>query len=427
MDVKIIGGTALSGEITPSGSKNSIVAILPATLLVRGRTTIENVPEISDVARMVKIMTKLGSVVDWDKSASKLSIETTNASFDAMTKEDLGSMKGTSLLWGAMLGRFKSVRFDELPGGCTLGARPVDAHYDAFRSLGVKVTEKAAGIEMDASGARPARVWLTEMSPTATSNVVMLAAVLDGETTIIGAASEPSTQDLCHFLVQCGVEISGIGSNVLKVTGGKQLNGVTYRVLSDHIEIATFLALSACTKGTVKVHQALPEYFTQINREFAKFGIDIGYDGDTAVAQWVNGIRTQHGALGTTLVRAQPWPALPVDIMPLFVPLALRVEEGTTLFHNWMYESALFWTSELQKFGVHSILCDPHRVLVYGGNPLAGAVVEAPYIIRATVALVMAALMAEGESIVRNADTLHRGHPHFIENLRSLGAQIEEV
>ncbi len=428
MNIRVEGGQKLTGEITPSGSKNSAVHLLPATLLFDEELTLENIPEITDVVRLVEILKKLGSKLFWDKTKKVLTLNNKNLSFEKLTKEDLGNMKGTSLLWGALLSRFGKVDFDELPGGCTLGLRPLEPIYKVFRDLGVTVTETEKGVVMSSKDAKAGDVWLTEMSPTATTNLVMLATTLKGKTRIMGAASEPQCQDVCNFLVKAGAKITGIGSSILEIEGGIKLSGVSHELLSDHYEITTFLALGAITGGEIKVSNAIPEYFKIINHEFKKFNVNIEYDGTTAIVPANQEIKITGNFQDKTLVvRAQPWPSLPVDLLPIFIPLALAAPKGYMLYHNWMYESGLFWTSELTKIGAEVIMCDPHRVIVMGGNKLRGAELEAPYIIRAVVAMVMAAMIAEGQTTILNADALYRGHPHFSENLRKLGAKIEEV
>jgi UDP-N-acetylglucosamine 1-carboxyvinyltransferase len=279
---------------------------------------------------------------------------------------------------------------------------------------------------MDASAAKPAAIWLLETSPTATENAVMLAVSLPGVTTITNAATEPNVQDVCRFLSACGAKITGIGSSILTIEGGLPLSPVEYTVVSDHYEICTFLALGALTGGQITVHQALPQHFIGVSREFTKFGIQIDYvDTDATVPA------NQHPTISKTksalIVRAQPWPGLPVDLLPLFIPLALAAPSGQVLFHNWMYEAGLFWTSEFSKMDANILMCDPHRVLVTAGNKLKGATLEAPYIIRAVISMIMAGMIAEGETTIMHADSINRGHPNFVANLRSLGAKIEEV
>ncbi len=418
----------LGGEIFPSGSKNSAVHLIPCTLLFREKVLLENIPEITDVERLTKILQKLGSILEWDRRKCTLEIDNSKISFEALSEEDLGNMKGVSLLWGALLSRFGKVDFRDLPGGCTLGLRPLEPIYKVFRDLGVTITQKGNGVLMSSEKAEANEVWLTEMSPTATTNLIMLATSLVGKTRLVGAASEPQVQDVCNFLVKAGVEINGIGSSVLEINGVKKFKGINYKLLSDHYEIATFLALGALTGGEIKVHNAIPDYFKIINHEFSKFNVAIEYENDTAyVAKNQNIVINGSFEDKTLVIRSQPWPAVPVDLLPIFIPLALSAPKGYMMFHNWMYESGLFWTSELTKLGAEVIMADPHRVIVIAGNKLKGATLDAPYIIRAVVSMVMAGMIATGETTILNADSLYRGHPHFAENLRKLGAVIEEV
>lgn len=428
MNIKIRGGQVLSGTIIPSGSKNSVVALIPATLLFDKPVTLKNVPDITDVTRLVEILTHLGSQISWDKAACTMVIDNSHASFESIDPQDVTTAKGirgTTLLWGPLLARFKKAESTEQPAGCTLGARPLDAHFQAFFDLGVTVKTENNHIVMEAGQAKSGAVWLLETSPTATENAVMLAVSLPGTTTIVNSATEPNVQDLCNFLNQAGADISGVGSSILIINGGKPLHPVEYSVISDHYEIGTFLALGAITGGEIKVHNALPQHFTAVTREFSKFNINISYQDNTAVvASGQKSLITR--TKSPMIVRAQPWPALPVDMLPLFIPLALVSPSGQALFHNWMYESGLYWTSELLKLGANLLMCDPHRVMVTGGNHLKGTTIDAPYIIRAAIAMTMTAMVAEGETTITNADSIHRGHPNFCANLKSLGAQIEE-
>ena len=429
MNIKISGGQKLSGVINPSGSKNSVVAVLPSTILLKSPVTLRNVPDITDVTKLVNILQKLGSDIKWDKNARVMIIDNSHLSFEKVSREDWNEMRGTSLLWGPMLARFGKVDFRGLPGGCTLGFRTLLPHYKAFEDMGVKVKESLDGIVMDAKSAKAGDIWLREMSPTATENAIMFALSLKGTTKIMGAASEPQVQDLCTFLNRAGAKITGVGSSIVYVEGGHELDGIEYTLFSDHYEIATFLALGAITGGRIEVLNSQPELFDHINYIFSRFGIDISYKGNTAIVAAGQKIRIVPEGEGRSFltVKAQPWPSLPVDLLPMFIPISLKAESGVTLYHNWMYDAGLFWTSELVKLGANIIMCDPHRIITVAGSKLRGSVLEAPYIIRAVVAMVMACMVAEGESTILNADALYRGHPDFAENLQRLGAKIAEV
>jgi UDP-N-acetylglucosamine 1-carboxyvinyltransferase len=428
MDIKVKSGQVLSGTITPSGSKNSAVALIPATLLFDKTVTLHNIPQITDVETILAIIKKLGGEFEWDKKKKTIKFDNSKIRFSGLDEKDLGNLKGTSLFWGPMLARFKRVDFSSLPGGCTLGVRPLDTHYLAFRDLGVELIENRNSVKMDATRAKSSEIWLNEMSPTATENIIMFATGLKGVTRIVGAASEPQVQDLCEFLIKCGVHISGAGSNILEIRGAEYLDPKPHTLYSDHYEITTFLAMGAITGGEVRVENALPGKIANIINTFAKFGVEVVYEGRAAIVKSSQKIDVTKFAKNKVLdIKAQPWPGLPVDSLPLFIPLALASDRGQVLFHNWMYEAGLFWTSELTKLGANIVMGDPHRVLVTSGSELYAAKLEAPYIIRAVVAMVMAAMLAKGETTIINAETLYRGHPNFAENLRKLGAKIAEV
>ena len=429
MNIKIQGEQKLNGEVFPSGSKNSAVAIIPSTIILREPVTLRNVPEITDVSKLVDILQKLGSKIVWNKKDREMEIDNRILSFEKVSKNDWSTMRGTSLLWGPMLARFGKVDFGGLPGGCTLGYRTLSPHYKAFEDLGVKVTEDSKGIVMGSSSAKAGNIWLREMSPTATENAIMFSQSLRGTTTIYGAASEPQVQDLCIFLQKSGAQISGVGSSVLKVEGGKTLSGIEHTIFSDHYEIATFLAMGAITGGKIIVHNSQPELFNHINYIFSRFGVEIVYKGNDAIVESDQKIRIipEEESRNFLTVKAQPWPSLPVDLLPMFIPISLKAKSGVTMFHNWMYDAGLFWTSELTKLGANIIMCDPHRIITVAGGKLHGSILEAPYIIRAVVAMVMGCMISDGESTILNADALYRGHPFFSENLQKLGAHIEEI
>lgn len=428
MKIKINGGQVAKGKIVPSGNKNSIVALIPCSILFDEPVEFENVPNIADVDRLCRIMLKLGSKIDWNKESGWMKIDNSSLRFEDLDKDDLGNMKGTSLLWGPMLARFGRVSFSDLPGGCTLGTRPLGPQYDSFRKLGVVVKNGERKVYMDATNAKATQVWLPEMSPTVTENLIMLTTSLKGETTIIGAASEPNVQEICNFLVNCGAEITGIGSSVLRINGGKALKPKgMHRIYPDHHEITTFLALTAATGGSIKIKNTHPEFFDHINYIFSKLGVYVEYKDGYFCLEQTKLPKIEAGEAGHLIIRAQPWPGLLVDLLPMFIPIALKAKNGQALFHNWMYEAGLFWTSELTKLGANIIMADPHRVVVIAGRKLHGATLEAPYIIRAVVSMVICGLVADGQTTIINADALYRGHPNFKENLNKLGILIEET
>jgi UDP-N-acetylglucosamine 1-carboxyvinyltransferase len=273
---------------------------------------------------------------------------------------------------------------------------------------------------------RPARHWFEYVSVTGTENFLMCAAVAAGPSQLVNAACEPHVQEFCSFLGRMGADISGTGAATLAVNGRPELSGATYAFAEDFHEIATFLALGAITGGAVEVRNTAPEQFALLDRTFAKFGVEVAHLGGWSRIRPGGALNVRPAFTPHLLqkVEAAPWPYVPADLLPIFIALGARAE-GSAMFWNKVYEGALGWTSELAKFGAHAVTCDPHRIITYGGRPLRPAEVESPYIIRAAIALLMLAASVEGRSLIGNADPIRRAHPGFVENLKSLGADVE--
>lgn len=425
-DLIIKGGNKLSGEITPAGNKNSALPIICASLLTDDDVTIRNVPDLTDVNKLLELMKALGSDIHFDSKESVLKIN--NSKF----KKDFGNekfplgMRGAVLLLAPLISRIKSLEIKEEIGGCALGIREIDPHLTILRELGAEVeTNGSIRIKIDCKF-KGAKLWPDYMSVTTTENFVMAASKADGTSTMVNCASEPHVQDLCNFLQSMGARIEGIGSSILTVHGVEELHGTDYTISSDHHEITTLLALGAMTGGEIHVRKAIPERFQLINNAFKKFGVDITYDGDTAIVKENCRLEIKQPYTQNMLqkIEAAPWPYFPADLMPLMLALAVK-SDGNIMFWNKLYEGGFFWIAEMIKFGAHIVMCDPHRVIVFGNKPLTPAKeVVAPNIIRATVALAMVALSVDGESTIRNADSIKRAHPNFIENLQRLGADI---
>lgn len=425
-DLIIKGGNKLSGEITPAGNKNSALPIICASLLTDDDVTIRNVPDLTDVNKLLELMKALGSDIHFDSKESVLKIN--NSKF----KKDFGNekfplgMRGAVLLLAPLISRIKSLEIKEEIGGCALGIREIDPHLTILRELGAEVeTNGSIRIKIDCKF-KGAKLWPDYMSVTTTENFVMAASKADGTSTMVNCASEPHVQDLCNFLQSMGARIEGIGSSILTVHGVEELHGTDYTISSDHHEITTLLALGAMTGGEIYVKKAIPERFQLINNAFKKFGVDITYDGDTAIVKENCRLEIKQPYTQNMLqkIEAAPWPYFPADLMPLMLALAVK-SDGNIMFWNKLYEGGFFWIAEMIKFGAHIVMCDPHRVIVFGNKPLTPAKeVVAPNIIRATVALAMVALSVDGESTIRNADSIKRAHPNFIENLQRLGADI---
>ncbi|MBL9213950.1 MAG: UDP-N-acetylglucosamine 1-carboxyvinyltransferase [Opitutaceae bacterium] len=433
-DLIIHGGKPLSGTITPSGNKNSVLPILCATLLTDERVTLANVPNITDVEKLVTFFTEQGSRIEWERAAGRMVID--HSTFDAarLNGELPAGMRSSVLLFAPLLQRMKRITLPTNAKGCSLGIRELDPHLEILERLGARIsltpsTRRRPGgdLRLALKGRfRGARHWPDYMSVTATENFVMAAVLAEGDSILINAASEPHVQDLCNVLAAMGARISGIGTSQISVTGVPRLRGGSFTISTDHHEIVTFLALGAITGGEVRVRHPLPQHFDLINRSFAKLGVKLEHRAGAALVR--RGQRLAVEAPFTTnllpKIEAAPWPYFPVDLLPCMIALAVRAE-GAMQFWNKVYEGGFTWMSELSKFGAHVVVSDPHRIIVFGNRPLRPTVVESPYIIRAAVALYMVAASIPGRSVVKNADTIRRAHPNFVENLRSLGADVE--
>jgi UDP-N-acetylglucosamine 1-carboxyvinyltransferase len=425
-DLIVNGGKPLSGTITPSGNKNSALPILCATLLTDAPVRLRHVPAITDVDKLVTFFSEQGSRVTWDRAAGEMTLD--HSSFDAsrLQGELPSGMRSSVLLFAPLLQRMKKIAIPSNAKGCSLGIRELDPHLEILAKLGAKISSNGT-LTLTLKGRfRGGRHWPDYMSVTATENFVMAAVLAEGTSTIINAASEPHVQDLCAVLTGMGAKISGLGTSQLTVEGVKSLKGGTFTINTDYHEVVTFLALGAITGGEVKVRHSLPHHFDLITRAFEKLGVVIEHAGDTAIVRRRQKLVIEAPYTSNLLpkIEAAPWPYFPVDLLPCMIALSVRAQ-GAIQFWNKVYEGGFTWIPELSKFGAHVVVSDPHRIIVFGARPLRPATVDAPYIIRAAVALYMVAASIPGRSVVKNADTIMRAHPNFVENLRSLGAEVE--
>ncbi len=428
-DLLITGGAQLNGTITPSGNKNAILPMLCSTIMIDEPVKINNVPEIEDVKKIVSLIRSLGGSVSWSKKQKTLSISNKNLSLESFEKTGIPiDMRASILLFAPMMHRFGKVVINNNVGGCALGIRELDPHVPMLRSMAADIQEDDGKIIFDATnGMRGTDLWPNYASVTGTENVIMAAVLAKGTTTLMNAAAEPHVQDLCVFLNSVGAKIEGIGSSKLVIEGVEKLTGGEGTVSSDHQEIATFLALGAMTHGEIRVTNAIPHHFPLIVHEFKKLGVNIEYEGDTAIVRKNQSFEPEKPFTTNYIPRieAAPWPYFPADILPLMVALSLKTN-GPIRFWNKVYEAALFWISELVKMNAKIEMADPHRIIVLGPTELKGATIQCPPIIRATVALMMAAMAANGTSKLKNIDSIYRAHPNFLGNLRMLGAEIQE-
>ncbi len=425
-DLIVHGGKPLSGTITPSGNKNSVLPIFCATLLTDEPVTLKNVPDITDLNKLVAFFREQGSQVEWDHARGEMRVDHSTfrpALADGELPQD---MRSTVLLYPALLHRLKKISIQSNTKGCTLGVRELDPHLDILEKLGATVTHNSHVEIAIPDGFRGARHWLDYMSVTVTENFAMAAALASGTSTLINAASEPHVQDLCAALVAMGAKIEGLGTSRLEITGVEKLHGATITINTDYHEVVTFLALGAITGGEVRVEKSLPHHFDLITRAFAKLGVTITHEGDTAIVRRGQSLKIEEPYTSNLLakIEAAPWPYFSVDLLPLMIALSTRAT-GTIHFWNKVYENGFSWIPELAKFGAHAVVSDPHRIVIFGNRPLHAATVDSPYVIRAAVALTMVAASIPGKSIVRNAEIIKRAHPRFVENLRSLGAELD--
>jgi UDP-N-acetylglucosamine 1-carboxyvinyltransferase len=328
-----------------------------------------------------------------------------------------------------LLARFGAARIENDVQGCTLGVREIDPHVEVMERFGARVERRREALRMHVDGSLQANDhWLDYASVTTTENFVLCAALAHGTSTLTNAASEPHVQEFCAFMSLLGARIEGQGTSRLTIHGVDRLGGGEFSFAEDFHEAVTFMALGAITGGSIEVRNSAPGQFPLIDRTFAKFGVHVQHQDGWSRA-WSDGpLRVREPFTRNILqkVEAAPWPYLPVDLLPVFVALGVRAE-GSVMFWNKVYEGAMGWTSELSKFGAHTFLADPHRVVTFGGKPLVAAEVDSPYIIRVAIALLMVAASIPGRSVIRNAAPIRRAHPRFAENITSLGAHVEWV
>ncbi|WP_310383350.1 UDP-N-acetylglucosamine 1-carboxyvinyltransferase [Roseateles sp.] len=425
----IHGGTPLAGRIIPSANKNAVLPILCATLLTTEPVRLRGVTEITDVKKILEVFRNLGSSVEIDYTTGVLDVHHRNTHFDAARDRLPEEMRSSIMLVPGLMARFGAARIEDDVTGCTLGVREIDPHVEVFQRFGAAVERHSDGLVLQVEGQLQANDhWTDYASVTTTENFVLCAALANGRSTLMNAASEPHVQEFCAFLKLLGARIEGCGTSKLTIHGVERLGGGEFTFAEDFHEIVTFLALGAITGGQVEVRNSVPEQFPLIDRTFAKFGVQIVHENGWSRAVTHGPLKVKEPFTRNILqkVEAAPWPYLPVDLLPIFVALGIRAE-GSVMFWNKIYDGAMGWTSELSKFGGHAFLSDPHRMVTFGGKPLHAAEVESPYIIRVAIALLMVAASIPGRSVIRNATPIRRAHPRFVENICGLGARIEWV
>ncbi|MFN2611767.1 MAG: UDP-N-acetylglucosamine 1-carboxyvinyltransferase [Solirubrobacterales bacterium] len=421
----IKGGTPLSGEITAAGNKNAALPILAACLLTDEELRISNVPRIRDVESMLALLERLGVKVGWT-SEHEVSLQADAISGTEVDEEASTRIRASFLAAGPLLARFGEAKMPP-PGGDTIGRRRLDAHLDAFRDLGARVGGKN-WVELAAppDGLKATRIFMDEPSVMGTENALLAAALTPGPTTIQNAACEPHVQDLARLLTSMGAVVEGIGSNVMSVHGRDKLGGAEHKVTPDHIEIASFMALAAVTGGDLRIRDTQPGDLEMIRRQFRRLGLSSMIEGNDVLVSPEQKLAVRDD-MGDAIPKIDdgPWPAFPADLTSIALALATQAE-GTILIFEKMFENRLFFVDKLVAMGARITLCDPHRAIVSGPSRLHGGRVDSPDI-RAGMAMLIAALAAEGTSEIGNIVQIDRGYERIDLRLRELGADIERV
>ena len=422
----IEGGHPLKGEVTPSGNKNSALPILAACLLTDEPIILHNLPEIRDVEAMRSLVESLGVTImaidnhSWQIQAA--SVRPADLDPDLCRR-----IRASILLAGPMVARAGEMQLPP-PGGDVIGRRRVDTHLLALRALGAiaDYDRSSKAYIFQAQSLTGANILLDETSVTATENAIMAAVTAKGETILRNAASEPHIQELCHFLNTLGAHIENIGSNTLHIQGVPKLHGGEFTIGPDYLEVVSFIGAAVVTHGSIKIHNAGPEHLDMISYVFHRLGVSWTTDGKSIFVPENQTLEIEPD-VGDAIpeISVMPWPAFPTDLMSIAIIVATQ-SKGSVLFHDWMYPSRMFFIDKLVNMGAHIVLCDPHRSIVVGPTTLYGEKLESPDI-RAGMAMVLAALMAEGKSEIRNVGQIDRGYEKVELKLASLGAHIQRV
>jgi len=414
---EIEGGKRLSGAIDVRGSKNATTPILAATILSTETSVISNVPRIEDVFRMLEILESMGAVVKW---LDERTVAVTPRDIDPSRMDTalVKKIRSSILLLGALSARFETFSLYH-PGGCVIGARPVGTHFDALRKLGIEVVGDGKEYAIDAKGRKPGTIALREMSVTATENAMMLAAGMPGKTVIRVAAAEPHVEDLGRFLEKMGAKVSGLGTHVIEIEGAARLSGAEHAVIPDANEAATFLILGVATGSPITVRNARENHLDIVLEKLREFGADFRIEDDSIT------IVPAGKLVAVPKIDTRTYPGVPTDVQaPLGVLAALA--DGETLIFDTVFEGRFNYVSELEKMRAHATVLNPHQVLFRGPAKLRGTTIRS-YDLRAGAALIIAALAAEGKTVIEDIYQVDRGYERIEDRLSALGADIRRV
>jgi UDP-N-acetylglucosamine 1-carboxyvinyltransferase len=430
---QVVGGKRLRGEIIPQGAKNEALQIISAVLLTAEKVTISNIPDIIDVNLQIELLQEMGVRVD------RISKDTCVFQADAVLVDHLGSdafrqksgkLRGSVMLAGPLLARFKKAYIPK-PGGDKIGRRRLDTHIIGFQKLGAEFQFDYSQhyFQLTTTGLKGASILLDEPSVTGTANILMAAVMAKGTTTIYNAACEPYVQQLCKMLNRMGAKIAGVGSNLLTIEGVAELGGTEHQMLPDMIEVGSFIGLAAMTQSEITIKNAGIEHLGQIPDKFSQLGIQMEYRGDDLFIPSQEKYEIQTFLDGSVLtIYDHPWPGFTPDLLSIVLVVASQAE-GSVLIHQKMFESRLFFVDKLMDMGAQIILCDPHRATVIGlarKHALRGITMSSPDI-RAGVALLIAALSAEGKSTIQNIEQIDRGYQSIDLRLQAIGADIKRI
>jgi len=420
----IEGGSPLNGTVAPAGNKNAALPALAATLLTEQEVVLGNIPRIRDVEAMIELLDRLGATVEW-RDENVVAVRADQVSHTEVDAGWAERIRASFLLAGPLLARFGEAEMPP-PGGDVIGRRRLDPHLDAFRALGADVQYNRGYLLRAPEGLHACDFFMDEPSVMATENALMAAALTPGSTVIHNAATEPHVQDLARLLMQMGARIEGIGSNRMIVHGQEELGGADYTIGPDYIEIGSFIALAACTGGELRVKDVIQEDLRMTRLAFERLGCQIDFDGSDVIVPPGQMLRVKDDE-GDAISKIEdgPWPAFPADLTSIALAMATQAE-GMVLIHEKMFENRLFFVDKLVSMGARVIVCDPHRAVVSGPSRLHGERMESPDI-RAGMAMLIAALCAEGTSEIGNIRQIDRGYERIDERLRALGARIERV
>jgi UDP-N-acetylglucosamine 1-carboxyvinyltransferase len=428
MDKFIIeGGHSLQGEVTPSGNKNAALPLVAACLLTNEPVILHNIPNIRDMYSMKALIESLGVTIDiLDNHSWK--IHAKNIRPANLDPDLCKQIRASILLAGPMTARMGELNLSP-PGGDVIGRRRVDTHILSLKALGASAAydvEKKQFRFSAKHGLKGAEILLDEASVTATENAIMAAVTAKGKTILRNAASEPHVQELCNFLNSLGAEIDNIGSNTLIIQGVSHLNGGEFVIGPDYLEVVSFIGAAVVTNGSIRIRQAGPKYLDMVRLVFNRLGVDWEVEGTDIIVPPDQSL-TIEPDLGNAIpkISVMPWPAFPTDLMSIAIVIATQAK-GRVLFHDWMYPSRMFFTDKLVSMGAQIVLCDPHRCVVNGPTTLIGEHLDSPDI-RAGMSMVLAALAAKGQSVIRNVSQIDRGYERVDEKLISLGANIRRV